>query len=341
MLDTVVVGAGVAGLRTAARLTAAGRTVSVLEARQRVGGRLLSVDGPGGALDLGATWFWPGEPRIGRLVAELGLRVHPQHLAGDAAYEDGRGAFRLSGNPIDVPASRFSDGAAALALGLQAGLGPGVLRCGEPVSAVRVEQDRVAVEHPSGPTYARAAVLALPPALALARIAFVPALPPGLAAAAAATPVWMGAVTKIVAVYDSPFWRGAGLSGSGVSRVGPVGELHDMSGPDGSPAALFGFVQPAGPTVAEEAVLDQLAGLFGPQARKVVALHVQDWRHEEWTSPPGVEELAERGMRGPRPYARPAHGRVWFASTETSPVVPGHIEGALTAADVVADALLA
>ena len=113
-----------------------------------------------------------------------------------------------------------------------------------------------------------------------------------------------------------------------------------MSGPDGAPAALFGFVAGAGPTVAAGVVLDQFAALFGAAARGATAVHVQDWRREEWTSPPDVERLAGNPFPGPAPFRRPAHGRIWFASTETAPVVPGHIEGALAAADAVAEALL-
>lgn len=345
--DVVIVGAGVTGLRAAARLAGADRSVLVLEARDRVGGRLLSVpadpaDPAGGALDLGATWFWPGEPRVGRLAGDLGLRLHQQHVAGDAAYQDARGAQRLSGNPVDVPAYRFSDGAATLAAGVHAALPDGVVRCGEPVTALALDGDGVVLDHPGGPTRARAVVLALPPSLAVARIAFDPPLPPQLAATAAATPVWMGAVTKVVVAYGRPWWRDAGLSGSGVSRVGPIGELHDISGPDGLPAALFGFVPPDGraATVAPEAVLAQLASIFGPVARTATSVHVQDWRREVWTSPPDVEELADRAFPGPVPFRRPAHGRIWLASTETASFVPGHIEGALAAADFVADALL-
>jgi monoamine oxidase len=351
-LDVLVVGAGITGLRAAARLLAAGRSVAVLEARERVGGRLHSVSAAAGHVDLGATWFWPGERRVTELAAELGLRLHQQHLAGDAVYFDGvarSGArstggdpatVRLDGNPVDVPAYRFSDGAASLARAAHAALPADTVRCGEPVSAIRLSTEGVLAEHPGGPTRAGAVLLALPPALAVATIAVDPPLPPALARAAAGTPVWMGAITKVVAVYGRPFWREAGLSGSGVSRVGPIGELHDMCGPGGRPAALFGFAQPSGPPPTRAEVLDQLAALFGPAARDALDVHIQDWRRERWTSPPGVERLSGLPFGGPGPFRDAAHGRIRFASTETAAVSPGHIEGALAAADAAAEALL-
>ena len=46
---------------------------------------------------------------------------------------------------------------------------------------------------------------------------------------------------KYVAVFDTPFWREAGLSGAGRSGRGPMTEIHDASLP-GQAAALFGFL---------------------------------------------------------------------------------------------------
>ena len=104
--DVIVVGAGVSGLAAADQLGPELRVI-VLEASRRVGGRLRSVDG----LDLGASWFWPGEHRVAALVDELKIPTHPQHLPGDALYDTSDGVVRLDGNPIDVTSSRFSNGA--------------------------------------------------------------------------------------------------------------------------------------------------------------------------------------------------------------------------------------
>lgn len=59
----VIVGAGLSGLRAASLLSAQGIKCLVLEARNRIGGRVLStsvLDRPElGKFDLGPTWFWP------------------------------------------------------------------------------------------------------------------------------------------------------------------------------------------------------------------------------------------------------------------------------------------
>ena len=55
--DAVVIGAGLAGLTCAQRLMTAGHKVVVLEARQRIGGRIWSEQRQGCAIDLGASWL--------------------------------------------------------------------------------------------------------------------------------------------------------------------------------------------------------------------------------------------------------------------------------------------
>ncbi|MDX2937092.1 flavin monoamine oxidase family protein [Streptomyces ipomoeae] len=334
--DVVVVGAGIAGLAATAALVAAGRDTVCLEARERLGGRLFSTAAPPGALDLGATWFWAGERRVADLAARLGIDTFEQHLAGDTLVQDATGVRRLPGNLIDAPARRFALGADALARALAAELPTDVLRLDSPVTAIhRHVTGGLEVRTPSSVLRAEHVIVAVPPALAVARIDFGSELPPELVRLARATPVWMGAVAKVVARYPAAFWRGEGLAGAAVSRTGPLQELHDMSGRDGRPAALFGFAaaQAVGPGF-EQAVVAQLAQLFGPVAAEPETLQIQNWSSERWTAPPAVHRLADYSLFGHPLYQRPAlDGRLHWASTETADQYAGHIEGALAAAE--------
>jgi monoamine oxidase len=343
VVDAVVVGAGISGLVTAAGLARAGRSVVVLEARGRVGGRLRSVVVDGVGLDLGAAWYWPGEQRVSALVDRLGLPSHEQHLAGDAMYEGDR-VQRLAGNPVDVPSRRFTAGAESLAQAVAAELPAGTVTLDAVVDAVTLDGDLVRVASSSGAYEARHVVLALPPALVAATISMTPAFAGDLARVVRATPVWMATTTKVVARYASPFWRGTGHSGSAVSHVGPLRELHDASGPGGRPAALLGFAASAGggPGATRDGVVDQLVRLFGPAAGRPLDVLVADWSQERFTAPPEADVLLSQSAFGHELYARPAlDGRLHWAGTETSRVSPGHVEGALAAAERAVAAVLA
>ena len=105
-VDVVVVGAGVAGLRAAALLTRSGREVCLLEAADRVGGRVTSDDVDAHVVDRGFQVINPGYPALARAVDldRLGLRPFTAGLA----VRDDRGLHRW-GHPLHAP--RLAPGA--------------------------------------------------------------------------------------------------------------------------------------------------------------------------------------------------------------------------------------
>jgi monoamine oxidase len=342
-----IVGAGIAGLSAAVALVRRGVDVVVLEARDRVGGRLLSLTDADATVDLGATWFWPDEPAVLKLAADLGLPTFPQYRAGDALFERDRTTVqRLDGNPLDGLSARFAAGSQALTARLADSLAPGVLRPSTPVSSVSVTEHGVHLGTADGDVIADAIVLALPPALAAERIAFDPPLPPELRDTAAHTAVWMGDTVKAVAVFDKPFWRSVGLSGSAMSHAGPFREFHDHSGPDGRTAALFAFASAAHVAHLDTPQIDvafrrQLVRLFGVAAAQVRATHIVDWSREPYTSPSDPVAGASTRTYGAPAFQQPVHDRVHWASTETATAYAGYIEGAVRAGRDVASRLSA
>ncbi len=71
-VDFCVVGAGFAGLTAALRLKQAGRSVALLEARNRVGGRTFTETRADGTwIDRGGAWIGPGQDRIHALMERV------------------------------------------------------------------------------------------------------------------------------------------------------------------------------------------------------------------------------------------------------------------------------
>jgi monoamine oxidase len=103
--DVVVVGAGLAGLAAARALRAAGASVVVLEARERVGGRVENRDiGDGKVVEVGGQWIGPTQDRLAALARELGVETFPTHTGVDLFEHHGRILRSTGGIPRINPA---------------------------------------------------------------------------------------------------------------------------------------------------------------------------------------------------------------------------------------------
>ena len=81
--DVVIIGAGPAGLTAAYTLAKAGKKVTVIEARDRVGGRtwnghILDDKGRKHFIEIGGQWISPDQTRLMALTEELGLETFPR-----------------------------------------------------------------------------------------------------------------------------------------------------------------------------------------------------------------------------------------------------------------------
>jgi len=358
VVDVAIVGAGLCGLALARNLHAQGRTFALVEARERLGGRVLTELCPatGQALDLGPTWFWPDtEPRIAALLAELSLGSVAQHDPGDALWLTDPNRVperRDEAGGVHAGARRIGGGAARLVEALAATLPPDCLQVG---TALRLLRDRGAYLElqleGGGRTRllrARRVVLALPPRLVLEHIRFDPPLPAALADALAATPTWMAAQAKAITSYERPFWRAAGHSGNAFVRhpQAMLGEVFDASDASTTAGALGGFIalSPAQrvdfrrgmPLLIES----QLAQLYGVEAQQGGLQTLLDWAEEAWTCS-GADRAGPPEPPQAGPELRQAHwaGRLFFGASESATHGAGHMEGALEAAARIARAL--
>jgi monoamine oxidase len=127
--DVAVVGAGLAGLTAARRLVAAGHSVVVLEARERVGGRTLNARlGSGHVTELGGQFIGPTQTHVAALAKAVGVRTFP-------TYNTGQNVSLVTAQRVPYPAVPGVPADADLANALLASLKLDALARGVPVAA--------------------------------------------------------------------------------------------------------------------------------------------------------------------------------------------------------------
>jgi len=350
MLETAIVGAGLCGLTLAHHLQAHRRDFALFEARNRPGGRILSVTSEmaGMALDLGPTWFWPQtQPRISRLVNDLGLYSFPQHDTGEVLNLTDHDKKPDSLNKPDLHggAHRIEGGMAALVEALSRDLPVEALRFGHVLTAVLDRGDHVVLRFQCGEEsteiQARRVVLAMPPRLVEERVHFQPPLDGQVREAMRETHTWMADQAKVMVGYEQAFWRAKGHSGNAFVHHEHVvlGEIFDACNANGDKAALGGLFALSADLRARlrngmsMLVSSQLVQVFGTEAENGEQ-YVQDWASEPYTCstrdqtpPDNHPEYGHPSLRWPQ-----WDGKLHFGGSETANYGGGFLEGALEAA---------
>jgi monoamine oxidase len=351
MLDTAIVGGGLCGVTLARSLCRQGRTVALFEARERLGGRILSVAnaGSGGVMDLGPTWFWPDtQPLMKSLVAELELASIPQHDDGSLLHlnDADKAPERIDGRKLHEGARRLPDGMAQLVDRLAAGLPSGLVHLNHVLTDVRDRGNHVILTFAAGDdvieVQARHVVLAVPPRLLAQGVRFDPDLDETTREAMLSADTWMAAQAKVVMSYDRAFWREAGQSGNAfvTHEQAVIGEIFDACDGDPGNPALGGFLALSPELRADFSVglpllmASQMVQVFGA-ALEPVEQHYQDWATEPFTcsaldrSSPRAEHA---GVANPMLRRAQWDGRLHLAGSETASGGAGYLEGALEAA---------
>lgn len=343
----IVIGAGLSGLYAAWLLHRQQVDVLVLEARPRIGGRILSEkpDGQESAIDLGPAWIWPAfQQRLQALVEELGVTLFSQYTKGDMLYETETGDIHRHGGPSSHDQSfRIAGGKVALIDALRSQLPESSVQTGITVRSIRRDRMQVEADGADGPMLYSAdrVILALPPRLLLNNIDLIPGPDETMQQVWRNTPTWMAGHEKRMFIYEEPFWRSQGLSGEVFSRRGPLSEIYDGSPEDENFYALTAFVglnamqrQQLEQNALHEVCMAQLQRLFGQASSDVKQVMVSDWSREAFTTT-GLD-LDSVAHHPQYPATMQRHlwdERLLLAGTEVAREQGGYLEGALEAAD--------
>lgn len=328
----IIIGAGLSGLYCA-YLLQNDYEVTILEARSRMGGRVLGV----GEHDLGPSWIWSHQKNILQLVDELGLELFTQHTEGMALYDTPAGIQEFT-PPPQAPSARITGGIIRLVEALYLKLDKHVLHFNEVVTAISSSDDKLNVTTQTGSYTADKVISTLPPRLALQNIKYSPDLDSKTKLTMQNIPTWMGHASKCVIEYKNAFWQSQGRSGFAFSPLGPLSEIHDAC--TQNHAALFGFALKGGDekTIKQD-IISQLVRIFGEDAEDFSDFHLIDWKKEPFSS------TADDALGL---TAHPNYGlsithfnhQLFFSGTETALDEGGYLEGALISADQTAKELL-
>ncbi|MCJ2177794.1 flavin monoamine oxidase family protein [Novosphingobium album (ex Hu et al. 2023)] len=350
MYDVAIVGAGLSGLALAELLEAQGQSVVVLEARERLGGRILTEIDPesGLAVDLGPTWFWPHrQPFVAALAQRLEIPSFPQRDTEQnlSLTDVDKGPQRTSDLPLHDGAHRLVGGMAQLTKALAARLSSTEIRLGHIVQALFNEGNHVRLTWCSGAgngeVLAQRCVMALPPRL-VGSLTFSPTLDRATLSALQHTQTWMATSAKTGVACASPVWREAGLSGSAfvTHEQAVLAETWDACDAAGDRAGIGGFVS-LSPALRRDFVeglpmliASQLTQLYGTELETRVQYY-QDWAAEPFTC--STADLAQAPDDHPPVADSVLRGAYWaeklyFAGAETAAHDPGYLEGALDSA---------
>jgi monoamine oxidase len=333
--DVVVIGAGIAGQAAARALLTAGKSVLVLEARDRVGGRVYSDSSLGFVFDHGAPTLVPATRAAAILLGgkELGREEYARFEKVQAGFEAKIQQLRKEAPGFDplrllVPADALEKLALAELLRRPPSWPPIVVslearpdshvRLGTRVVRVDTTEELVKIVSPAGQFSARALIVTVPVSV-LGEIGFAPPL--SAARKSAIASFTMAQFAKVAVafsrkVFDSPAdARILALTGSAKDLGGKIVEA--LLRPQGREGAIVFFagddahaIEAAGPSAAGATALSLLADTFGKEIRGAFA----GSRSTRWGEDRYSRGAWSVGPADRRPVlATPHQDRVFFA----------------------------
>lgn len=351
--DVLIIGGGLSGLSLADKLNHEGVDFHLIEASNSFGGRISTIIFQDEAFDMGPTWYWPGQNNIANLLNRFLIGSFYQFSDGKGIYDNGSGRIESGYGFASMEGSlRVAGGMGIIIDALVNSLPNEKLELNQKSFKITQSNDGFDVFTKDGKQqekiyHAKNVVLAIPPRIVHESIESE-LFDKTVLNSMSKIPTWMAGHSKVMAIYDRPYWRDQGFSGDGASNGGIIQEFHDASPASGKISAIFGFLKPynqigkkSNDEIINEAK-EQLVSYFGKEMEAPLSINVtrwssnknistdQDkdgpWFHPIYGLPNHLKQLEEQG--------------VYFSSTETSPEFGGFLEGALVSSNRIFKKLL-
>jgi len=338
--DVLVIGGGLTGLTIAYLLQKENISVKIVEARNRLGGRINTIYGEKTPpIDMGATWVGKKHTALLDLLETLGIKVFDQLLGERAIFEP------ISTSPPQVvqlppntdPTFRIQGGTTSLINALEKQLQTTTVYKAQPIKYIEKKGQLLLVKSVDIQFQAKIVISTLPPNLLAKTIHFNPSLPSDLTDIMTNTHTWMGESIKVGLRYAQPFWKDQKTGGTIFSNVGPIPEMYDHSNYENTHYSLVGFMNGAyGIATKEhrlELILNQLRKYYGPKVDEYLSYEEAVWSTESFTYTPYDQPLLPHQNNGHSVFRMPyLNNQLFIAGSETAPNFPGYMEGAIQSA---------
>lgn len=339
----LIIGSGLSGLLTAYRLKNKGFEIEIIEARERIGGRIHTINTDTISVEMGATWFNDIHSNVKRIINEFELGYFEQFMKGTSYFEPfSQAPVQEIEIPQNSPSYRFIGGTSQLIEAIKNKLDDVKIHLCAVVSEIDCTSEKAIVKTEKDTFTADYIVSTLPPALLVNQIIFKPNLPDALITIAKETHTWMQDSIKVALIYKNPFWREKEISGTVFSNVGPVTEFYDQSNYKLNKFALCGFVNSGMNMFTKEErlnkILIQLKKIFGKDVLNFIDYQETVWSEEAFTKTKKQESFIFPHQNNGHSLFSDSYcnGKLFISGSETASRFPGYMEGAIIAAENVA-----
>ncbi len=341
--NIIIIGAGLTGLTLAYYLKKHQIDVKIVEARNRLGGRILTKRNPNLAnIELGATWLGNQHIKLLHLLDELQIQIFEQELGNTAIYEIyANEPFEIVNLPkSDDPSYRIKNGTHQIIDRLVGEIDTSQIYTGQVIGSIKKINSFIEARSDTHIFKGSIIISTLPPLLFAKSIRVDPPLPNELIEIAKKTHTWMGDSIKAGLSFDQKLWIGKNRSGTIFSNVGPINEMYDHSNFEDTLFALKGFLNESCYTMTKKErlklILNQLEKYYGTPVNDFLSYEEMVWKNEPFTSLGSLEHLLAHQNNGHAVYQKSyLDNSLFIAGTETSNSYGGYMEGAVNSAKFI------